>query len=440
MPTSIEFDSPGVGLSKKDARTYKGGVALGATQSFRPCGASSGTTAGAFTFTQAYTLEGPFSAVRFQYANMGAATYTIAAAKCAASPTITTNGSGLTPVDVTFDTSATGKASDVYTGAAGAATTFAVPAKVSGTFANTVVGSCWSDWVPLTSVTCTDTGAENFAVVYHRMYVALACTVPQLGTSASNWGNYNTYSTRKTQGQVTAGDQITAWPNVASSVNWQWMPMVTVQALLYKPCVNHAVFGDSISKGQGSFDQNNGMWGWAQRGVQELTDAGYGTHSLVNYAVSGQGKDATWATFLNVIDQGNMDTATLFPWSPNDGTTAGAAPWALTNFKYQIYAFLKACRSRSIRPILATQPPANVISDAASDLIRVAMNEEIRSVAQNYGRQIVLCDFDAVLTNSASPARFLTGLSVDNTHPSLAGHAAMSTAWKEALKLAVFET
>lgn len=275
-------------------------------------------------------------------------------------------------------------------------------------------------------------------MVQSRHYVALASTFVFTGTSASNWGNYNSNTRRRIYGQLTAGDQVTAYPAIAVQANLQWFAVTQVQGLLYKVCTNHAIFGDSISKGQGSFDQNNGIWGFAQRGVQELTDAGYGAHSLVNYAVAGQGKAATWATFLNFLDQGNVDTATMFPWSPNDGITAGSAPWSLNDFKYQCYAFIAACRRNRIRPIVATQPPCSIITDAASDLLRKAMNDELRALATNNGRNVVLCDFDAAVTNTAAPARFLPLLSVDNVHPTAAGHAVMARVWKEALKVAIF--
>lgn len=437
---NIEYESPGAGASNTDRRDYMLGVQPGCVQGLRVLGAGGAATGGAGTFIQTFTMEGPFSAVRFQYANGTTTTNTLTLAKCGAAASVTTDGSGVTPVNVTFDTSATGKASDTYTGIAGSATTFAVPARIgAGSGANAVQGTAWSDWVPLDSVPCTDPGGGNFAVVTHRVYTAAAVNVPNTSTSATNWGNYNANSRRPVYGAFNGGDQVTAWPNTATSTGWQWMPVVQVQALLYKLCTNHAVFGDSISKGQGSFDISNGLWGWVQRGVQGLTDAGYGTHSMVNYGTAGQGKAATWANFLNAIDQGAVHTATMFPWSPTDGITAGATPWALNTFKYQVYAFIAACRRSGVRPILATQPPCSVITDVPGDLVRKAMNDEVRAVCANSGRSAILCDFDAAVTNTASPARFLPLLSTDNIHPSSAGHAVMARVWQEAAKLATFQ-
>lgn len=438
---STEYASPGLGMSNKELTTYEGGVAPGCVQSLRICGAAGSTTGGAFTTTLNHTVEGPFSAVRFKLSNLGAAVYAVGAAKCAAVASYTSNGSGATPADITFDTSATGKSSDIYKGVAGAATTFNVPARVgAGSGADAIPGECWSDWVPLNSVACTDSGNEDLCVVQSRVYVALAATFLFTGTSASNMGDYNTNTRRKIYGQLTAGDQVAAFPNITVQANIQWFAATQVQALLYKVCTNHGFFGDSITKGQGSFDQNNGIWGWAQRGVQGLSDGGYGTHSLVNYAVSGQGSAATWATFLNVLDQGTLDTATMFPWSPNDGITAGATPWALSTFKYRVYAFIAACRKNNIRPILATIPPCSIITDAAGDLVRIAVNNEVRAICTDNGRNVILCDFDLAVANTASPARFKTSpnLSVDNVHPNSAGHEVMKRVWQEAAKLAIF--
>jgi len=438
---SIDYEAPGAGFRHQDMVTYQGGVAPGAVQQMRLCGAGGSTTGGAFTCTLNTTVEGPFSAVRFKYSNLGNATYTVGAAKCAAVESYTSNGSGATPADITFDTSATGKSSDTYTGVAGAATTFAVPARVgAGTGANAVPGECWSDWVPLDSVTCTDVGAEDLCVVQHRHYVALASTFVFTGTSASNMGDYNTNTRRKIYGQLTAADQVTAYPNITVQANIQWFFVTNVQTLLYKICTNHAFFGDDITKGQGSFDINHGLWGWAQRGVQGLSDEGYGAHSMVNYAVAGQGSAATWATFLNVIDQGGIDTATMFPWSNVDGTAAGATPWDLNTYKYRVYAFIAACRKNGVRPIIATIPPCSVITDAAGDLVRIAVNDEVRAICAGNGRNVVLCDFDVAVTNDASPARFKTSpsLSTDNIHPNSAGHEVMKRVWQAAAKQAVF--
>lgn len=438
---SIDYDSPGAGFSHEDQITYKEGAGASCVQNFRLCGAAGSTSSGAFTATLNHTLEGKFSAVRFKLSNLGGAVYAVGAAKCAAVASYTSNGSGATPADITFDTSATGKASDTYTGVAGVATTVNVPARVgAGTGANAIPGECWSDWVPLNSIACTDVGNEDLTVVQSRVYVALASTFLFTGTSASNMGDYNTNTRRKLYGQFTAGDQVTAFPNITVQANIQWFPLTQVQALLYKTCTNHAFFGDSITKGQGSFDQNNGIWGWAQRGVQGLTDAGFGAHSLVNYAVAGQGSAATWATFLNVLDQGNVSTATMFPWSPNDGISAGATPWALDTFKYRVYAFIAACRRNGIRPILATIPPCSVITDVPGDLVRIAVNTEVRAICEGNGRNVVLCDFDLAVANTASPARFQSSpsLSVDQVHPNSAGHEVMKRVWQAAAKQAIF--
>ena len=80
---NIEYESPGLGAANTDMRDYKLGTAPGCAQMLRICGAAGSTTAGPFTFTYNHTLEGPFSAVRFKYSNLGAATYTLNLAKCA---------------------------------------------------------------------------------------------------------------------------------------------------------------------------------------------------------------------------------------------------------------------------------------------------------------------------------------------------------------------
>jgi hypothetical protein len=155
----------------------------------------------------------------------------------------------------------------------------------------------------------------------------------------------------------------------------------------------------------------------------------------VNYAASGQKKQPTWDTFLNVISQGGLDVATMFPWSPNDGNAAGSAPWALNNFRFQVFAFIAECRKYGVKPIVVTQPPSSTITDGASDLIRIAINAEIRELTL---QRISVADFDAVLSDGATPARYKTGLTnTDNQHPSSAGHEAMANEYMRAAQEAL---
>jgi lysophospholipase L1-like esterase len=380
-------------------------------------------------------VEGDYNAVRFLYGNYGTGTYDITSAKTAPSPDIANAGTGLTWANVTFNSAATAKCSDTYSGSAGSTTSYTVPARISGSGANCVPSLVWSDWVPQKAVPCTDAGSTDLCIIHHRVYTATTSfTVSNSGTSSSNFGDYNTNSRRKVWGQLTAGDQVGTITSVTMQPNHQWLMCLGVQALLTKPIYNHAGFGDSIMKGQGSFDQNNGAWGWMQRGVQGLADSGVSKHSVVNYAVSGQAKAATWTTFLNVISQGGLDTAILFPWSPNDGIAAGSTPWALNDFLFQVYAAQAECKKYGVALIVATQVPYNGISDVAGDNIRKANNDTIRELA-NQG--FTVADFDFAVSNQASPARYKTGLSVDNVHPSSAGHAVMAKVYQEAIKEAL---
>jgi lysophospholipase L1-like esterase len=254
----------------------------------------------------------------------------------------------------------------------------------------------------------------------------------QFGTSASNMGDYNANSKRKTFGNILAGDQVTTVGAMVPLAAHQWMLCTGFQALLIKPVYNHGMFGDSITKGSGSFDTNNGLWGWAHRAPQALTDAGLGTHSVVNYGASGQSKIWTNAVFLTVIREANLDTAIMFPWSPNN---AGASsPWALNDFMFQVFAAHAECRKYGTALIVATQPPASFITDVPGDLIRKANNAKIRELTA-YG--ITVADFDAVLTNTASPARFAPGLTADQVHPNSAGYAAMAQEYERAIREAL---
>ncbi len=414
-----------------------GGIAsAGCVQTLKLLGAAGSTVGAAYTFSSAWTVEGDYDAVRFQYCNYGTGAYTITAAKTAPAPSVTDTGTSLSFSNVTFDGAASAKCGDVWNGLVGSATTFVVDPAISAAGANTVPKIVWSDWVPQQSVPCTDAGNSDLRVVHHRVYSATTgYAVANTGSSANNFGNYNSNSRRKVYGQLSAGNLVGTISAVTLAAGWQWMMCTGIQVLLRKPIYNHGIFMDSLGKGQGSFSNADGLWGWAQRATQGLSDAGIGRHSVVNYSCSGQGKAATWATFLAVIDQGGLDTAIMFPWSPNDGISAGSAPWNLNAFKFQINAFIAACRRNRVRPIVATQPPCGVIVDAESDVLRVAFNGEIRALAD---QGIAVADFDMVLRNGALPGRFASAMTNgDQVHPSDAGHAAMDLEYRRAVRRAL---
>ena len=424
----------GTGLFDDVSSSFATASIASQIQTLKPLGATGQNVSAAFTFNTAWMVEGDYNAVRFQYANYGGTTYTITSAKTAPSPTLGNNGTGLTHTSVTFDNAATALAGDVWNGTAGSVTSYVVPVALSGSGANTVPKFVYSDWIAQTPVACTEAGKEDLRIIQHRAYVATATGYSALnaGTSATNMGVYNTYARRSIYGQITAGDHVGTVTAVTPLANHQWFLCTAVQAMLIKPIYNHGIFGDSISKGQGSFDNNNGTWSWSHIASQELTLEGIGRHSVVSYACSGQGKAATWLTFLEVIRQGGLETATMFPWSANDGNSAGSAPWALNNFKFHISAFIEECRKYNVRPILATQPPSSTITDGASDLLRIALNSLVRSLE---GSGVGVADFDVVVSNNASPARYITGLTNgDNQHPSLLGYQAMAVKYKEAVK------
>jgi hypothetical protein len=281
----------------------------------------------------------------------------------------------------------------------------------------------WSDWIAQDSVANTDSGNSDLYMTTVRTYSSTAGGYSIMSANTAGSGDYNTNTRRKAYGLAVSGDHVTTIDGQALGASWQWAPVIMAQAILRKPVYNHGAFGDSITKGQGSVDDSTGGWGWLQRAVQALTDAGRGTHSIANFACPGQGKDATWRTALQVIPQRCLDTATFFPWSPNDGQSN------LNAFRYQTAQFIALCRRYDVVPILCTQPPAAGITSGANDALRLAINAEIRLM-----RGVVVADFDAVLTDSASPARFISGMTnTDNIHPSSAGHEAMKTVYMAAI-------
>ena len=81
--------------------------------------------------------------------------------------------------------------------------------------------------------------------------------------------------------------------------------------------------------------------------------------------------------------------------------------------RWRVSQFIDVCRAAQIIPVLWTGLPALKGWNAASDNRRKAFNAELLSL---YGKVAVVTDFDAVLSDGASPAAIIAGMG-DGTHP-----------------------
>lgn len=114
---AVDRDGNVIGVSRSGASspslfTKKTRQIAGCVQTLKIFGAAGQAVASPFSFTTAWMVEGEYSAVRFLYGNYGSGTFALTAAKTAASPSMTNDGSALTTANVTFDNSATAKAGD----------------------------------------------------------------------------------------------------------------------------------------------------------------------------------------------------------------------------------------------------------------------------------------------------------------------------------------
>lgn len=142
----------------------------------------------------------------------------------------------------------------------------------------------------------------------------------------------------------------------------------------------------------------------------------------------------TTAQFLvrlkNLLLKGSRPQVCIYsPFSPNDGTPSSTT---VANQRTRLAEFLRICDQYNIIPILTTGCPNTAAAwNATADNFRKDFNDEIR----NSGRIVV--DYDAVLSDQATPARFIPELTTDGTHPNQAGYNLMANPLAAGIKQAI---
>ena len=103
------------------------------------------------------------------------------------------------------------------------------------------------------------------------------------------------------------------------------------------------------------------------------------------------------------------------PFSPNDGT-----PTAITTAAEQasLDDVIAAIRGYANKTALWTPCPNTSLSwDATADGSRLAFRDAIKA----YAPGIPVADFEPILSDGETPARYATGLSSDGLHPNETG-------------------
>ena len=391
---------------------------IGTRKAFNTIGAALGAQ---MTFAQEVAAASDFDYVRLLFVNSMTVANTIRQCKVAAAPNALNNGTALTWVPVTFNDAG---ASTLPPSASGSTATLTIPAATSGAHPNAVPSMLWSDWIPVSSIPRNDGG--EFPILQTRTLLNTGDIAVSLN-GANEAGTLNQDGTGLIyRGNFSAGDLVTTTSGVITPSNTNgWFAVAGVQFMYRNFGLSVATVGDSITQGQGSVTSSYGHISWGHMAVSQLIDSGLGPITYANWGYSGQNRSTSIDTARKVIAQDAPSMISFFPYSPNDGYTDVnvAAGWART------MAFVQECWSKGVVPMVCTIIPSVGLA-AAADAVRIDINNRVRALSASGA---VVVDFDAVITDGASPARIKAALSSDGLHPNLDGHKAMADVFAAAI-------
>ena len=287
--------------------------------------------------------------------------------------------------------------------------TFTLPARVSASEPSYTV----SDWIRLDSIPRDDGGTLPLAMARLFIPVANATFSSTGGINAGFDALYPDALSWQTRQQV---DGVGTPANLTGTGEGT---TVAFHSLQFRSSVANATVlgvGDSITSGfAGTVQQDN--WGW--RAVNALRALGNRV-SWLNGGVNGQTSTQYLARGKSLAAATAPQIVTYSPFTPNDGTpnaTTIATQWANT------LDFLDWCSANRYVPVLTTPCPWDSLTLAQDDL-RKGLRDRILALRD----RVDVIDFDAVLSNQASPARFGAGLGDGDKHPITAGYAVMAAA------------
>lgn len=382
------------------------------------------------TFTQVMALESAFDYVALAFVNDLNAAYQVEG--CAVAPSAKRNDdiNPLTAADdavsfttVTFDNGGAFK-TRLEQGASPSTTTFTTGSAPDVTGSTESENPLWysTDWVACSSLARVDTG-ETKPLLFIR------------------WKTVAGVNGRGAQGL--ASDDYTnsaKWPGVAQgrilrvqrkNVNWFTTPanyvapfteqgVVPIVGVRYMSRVaGHSIYfgGDSLTMGTETVINANNYG--HQTCCLISTDAKPVTQ--LNGGWAGQTMTQIRARMLREIDL-LRPTITVIPNMSYNG--APSTQGAYDTMMGQFNEILEQTRSKASVPVAVTYPPYNL--SLATDNLRKAHNDTIRTRAA--AGEFKVIDYDAVVTDGASPARTRAEyLGDDNAHINDAGHAAIAS-------------
>lgn len=385
------------------------------------------------TFQIVHTVEAPIARARAIILCNEASGYTLNAVAVSESTTLPVgrNPTGGSWKSVTF----------------GGSASVAIPARIAANQPSRTV----SDWITVSSVAPTD--GTTFPYMFWRGYYATGPATLYKNTSdfmATGGGSLaasgaiiwpdaaqartakRIISTTSKVGDFVSSNQsgfttlVTNFGALAMEFEYEYaQPVVTVTAL-----------GDSITQGDVA-------------SLFALSPIHYAVDGLsasgrpivpCNQGFSSRDTSNNLLRLQDIINSGRKPNIIVYSaWSPNDtfivsGNAASLANWgvAIALMKSNLAAAIALCAANNIFLVISTATP--YAFDTSHDALRVDYNNYLRGLA---GKNIAIVDYDAVLSDGATPAKMQTAYT-DGTsgaiHPYDAGYIAMGAALKTVLQ------
>lgn len=282
---------------------------------------------------------------------------------------------------------------------AGAATV-TLPARVSASEPSITL----SDWMPLKSIARADGGLQFLAM--GRVFIPSE-NATFSATASLNAGAFDAIGSWQSRQNV---DGVTTPANFTSTAEGT---TVAIQAMQFRTPARKVVglfVGDSLTAGFGATVQQRDNWV-----AQAAAAAGI---VLFNGGWNGQTTTQYLARLKSLLTSQKPSFVVFSVGSTNDGTPT--ANIINTEWANAIDA-AATCDAAGVPMILTTGIPRNTY-DATADGFRRELNARVRASGIPY------IDFDAVMSDGASPARIIEGLYSDDRHPNNAGYAVMAQA------------
>jgi hypothetical protein len=375
-----------------------------------------------YTFANTWALEADFDLVQLIYANDQTTPWTITAASIAPAAQI---GNGFIPLNadgaavpmtaVTFDTA--GIPGDPVIGAAGATTSFTVPAAA---VADEFAPEFWtSDWMRVSSLPRIDAGSDGRPLLMIRTHSAGQVRGVNLGGA-----NVTAFAAEARGRVLRAGFQggnqtLAAAPSFAETTAYS--APVGIRYLARSRGVTVLNVGDSLS--QGHMTGSEQFFSPAHYATADLSSRGLPV-SWVNGARSGSSSVDFIRAGKRSMDFWKPGIAVIEPWSPNDAKDAEASSQSFARaLDLANYALRGGCI-----PIIQTAVPyPGGGMTAGQDAFRKATNDKVRAMGAL--GSILVADMDAVVTDMGSPAGRLPQYAASSGgHYNAAGYAAMGAA------------